>query len=153
MANHTTERDGAERSAGDQLGGETDGTAIDESRARRAANLFDLRRLIGGLFVLYGLILTVLGIGASDAEIEKAAGLNLNLWTGLAMLLVGALFLVWAFARPLSDQLDEDDEEEAEREEAEPARFTPDTEGSTTTGRGTGRDPAGTAGDGRFGRE
>ena len=152
MANNTTERDGAvraDRPAGDRLGGETDGAAIDESRARRAANLFDLRRLIGGLFVLYGVILTVLGINASDAEIEKAAGLNLNLWTGLAMLLVGALFLVWAFARPLSDQLDEDDE--AEREEQ--ARFTPDTAGSTTAGGGTGRDPAGTAGEGRFGRE
>jgi hypothetical protein len=52
----------------------------------------------------------VLGIGASQEEIDKAAGLNLNLWVGLSLLLFGGLFLVWAFARPLADQLTEDDE-------------------------------------------
>ena len=78
-----------------------------ESRAARAANLFDVRRFIGGLFVLYGLILFVLGIGASDAEVDKAAGVNINLWTGLAMLIVGAIFLAWAFTRPLGQELAE----------------------------------------------
>ena len=43
-------------------------------RAARAANLFDLRRIIGGLFVVYGVILTVLGLAESDAEIAKSAG-------------------------------------------------------------------------------
>ena len=79
--------------------------AEQESRAARAANLFDVRRFIGGLFVLYGLILFVLGLGASDSEVQKAAGVNINLWTGLAMLVVGALFLVWAFVRPLGQEL------------------------------------------------
>jgi hypothetical protein len=83
---------------------------IDARRARRAANLFDLRRLIGGLFLIYGVILFVLGLGASDAEIEKSAGWNLNLDVGIAMLVVGALFLVWAFTRPLADQLDGGDQ-------------------------------------------
>src|SRR5829696_9444681 len=81
--------------------------AGDEDRAARAANLFDVRRFIGGLFVLYGLTLFVLGIGASDADVDKAAGVNVNLWTGLAMLIVGALFLVWAFTRPVGKQLAE----------------------------------------------
>ena len=63
--------------------------------------------------MLYGVILFVLGIGASDADVEKAAGLNVNLWTGLAMLLVGAFFLVWAFTRPLSAQLEETESEPA----------------------------------------
>jgi len=45
-----------------------------------------------------------------DADVDKAAGLNVNLWTGLAMLLVGAFFLAWAFTRPLSDQLEEESE-------------------------------------------
>ena len=83
------------------------------SRAERAANLFDVRRFIGGLFVIYGLILFVLGIGASDADVEKAAGVNVNLWTGLAMLIVGALFLAWAFTRPLSAELEEPESEPA----------------------------------------
>ena len=88
---------------------------VDAHRAARAANLFDVRRFIGGLFVIYGVILFVLGIGASDADVEKAAGVNVNLWTGLAMLIVGGLFLAWAFSRPLADQLEESDEEPGAR--------------------------------------
>ncbi len=78
---------------------------VDEDRARRAADLFDLRRIIGGLFAIYGVILLVLGLGASDADIEKAAGWNLNLWVGVAMLITAALFLAWAFARPLGQEI------------------------------------------------
>ena len=33
---------------------------IDAERAAKAARLFDIRRLIGGLFLIYGVILTVL---------------------------------------------------------------------------------------------
>jgi len=84
-----------------------------ESRAARAADLFDVRRFIGGLFLLYGLILFILGIGASDSDVEKAAGVNINLWTGLAMLIVGAIFLAWAFTRPLGEQLQEAESEPA----------------------------------------
>ena len=78
---------------------------LDAHRAARAANLFDVRRFIGGLFVIYGVILFILGIGASDADVDKAAGVNVNLWTGLAMLLVGAFFLAWALMRPLGEEL------------------------------------------------
>ena len=85
--------------------------AEEESRAARAANLFDVRRFIGGLFLIYGVILFVLGIGASDADVEKAAGVNVNLWTGLAMLVVGAIFLAWALARPLGRELAEAESE------------------------------------------
>jgi hypothetical protein len=81
--------------------------AEDEARAARAANLFDVRRFIGGLFLLYGLILFILGFGASDAEVEKAAGVNINLWTGLAMLIVGAGLIAWALWRPLGQELAE----------------------------------------------
>jgi hypothetical protein len=59
---------------------------ISQGRARRAANLFDLRRVIGALFVAYGLLLAILGLFDSDAEIDRAAGVNINLYGGLAML-------------------------------------------------------------------
>ena len=85
--------------------------AEEASRAERAANMFDVRRFIGGLFVLYGLILFVLGLGASTAEVDKSAGVNINLWTGLAMLIVGALFLAWALTRPLGRELAEAESE------------------------------------------
>jgi hypothetical protein len=73
----------------------------DQPSARRAANLFDLRRIIGGLFIVYGLLLTVLGLFDSQEEIDKAAGVNINLWAGLGMLVVCALFVLWAKLRPL----------------------------------------------------
>jgi len=66
-----------------------------------ASRLFDLRTIIGALFVVYGLILTVAGIFDNDAEIAKADGIRINLWLGLAMLLLGALFLLWVRLRPL----------------------------------------------------
>ena len=71
---------------GDPLIAQSEEATLEARRVTRAADLFDLRRLIGGLFVIYGVILLVLGIGASDAEIEKSAGWNLNLWVGLASL-------------------------------------------------------------------
>jgi hypothetical protein len=77
---------------------------IDARRAARAARLFDVRRLIGGLFVIYGVILVVLGLGESDASIEKSAGVNVNLYAGLGMLALGLLFLAWAFLRPLGEE-------------------------------------------------
>ena len=76
-------------------------TYEEELRTARIANRFDIRRIIGGLFVVYGLILTIVGIVGSDEVKNKAAGINVNLWTGLAMLVVGVLMIVWALARPV----------------------------------------------------
>jgi hypothetical protein len=66
-----------------------------------ASRLFDLRTLIGALFVLYGAVLTVVGIVDGSAELAKADGIRINLWIGLAMLLLGVFFLVWVRLRPL----------------------------------------------------
>jgi xanthine/uracil/vitamin C permease (AzgA family) len=77
----------------------------DKEREARAANLFDLRRIIGALFAVYGVILVIVGLTDSDAEIDKAAGIHINLWTGVAMLAVAAFFVGWALLRPLSEEL------------------------------------------------
>jgi len=77
---------------------------LDEETARKAANRFDLRRIIGGVFLVYGVILTVVGIVGSDAVKNKAAGINVNLWTGLVMLAVGAMMVAWALMRPVEPQ-------------------------------------------------
>ena len=79
------------------------------SREAQAANLFDLRRIIGSLFVLYGAILTVVGLLDSHAEIARAAGVHINLVAGLGMLVLGGGFWVWALTRPLAEQLGERD--------------------------------------------
>jgi hypothetical protein len=80
-------------------------THSSETRVAQAANLFDLRRIIGGVFVALGLLLTILGLTESQAEIDKAAGVNINLWTGLGMLAFGLLMILWALTRPLGDEL------------------------------------------------
>jgi hypothetical protein len=82
---------------------------------RDKVNLFDLRRIIGGLFIVYGVLLTVLGLFDSQEEIDKAAGVNINLYAGLGMLIFGALMLVWAFTRPLSEELGGEPGDDAER--------------------------------------
>ncbi|MEU0782844.1 hypothetical protein ABZ341_14825 [Streptomyces sp. NPDC006173] len=73
-----------------------------QKQSATAARLFDIRRIIGGLFVLYGIIVTIAGITVSDADLRKADGVNINLWTGLGMLLLGLFFLAWLWLRPLS---------------------------------------------------
>jgi hypothetical protein len=72
----------------------------DEIKAARAANRFDIRRLIGGLFIVYSVILILLGIFGSSHVKNKAAGINVDLWTGLGMLIFGALMIFWALSRP-----------------------------------------------------
>ncbi len=71
-----------------------------------ASRLFDLRTLIGALFVLYGLILTVVGLFDNEQDIAKADGIRINLWLGLSMLLLGVLFLLWVRLRPLKLERD-----------------------------------------------
>ena len=67
-----------------------------------AAKLFDIRIMIGGLFVVYGVMLTIAGFFTNAAELAKAAGINMNLWMGIGMLVLGLLFLLWARLGPLA---------------------------------------------------
>ena len=90
----------AERRAREQI------AQTEEAEARDRASgvtttLFDLRMVIGGLLTLYGLILTAMGLFASDDAKAKAAGININLWAGVIILVGGAIFLAWARLRPL----------------------------------------------------
>ncbi len=68
---------------------------------RRTAGALDIRLFIALLLGIYGLVLTVMGIGATDADIEQAAGLNLNLWAGLGMVAVATGFALWTKWRPI----------------------------------------------------
>ncbi|MFH8340092.1 hypothetical protein [Streptomyces sp. AM6-12] len=72
-----------------------------ETKSATASRIFDLRRIIGGLFVLYGVIVTIAGITDSRSAIDKAQGVNINLWTGIGMLVLGVFFLVWLKMRPM----------------------------------------------------
>jgi hypothetical protein len=92
-----------------------------EDRETRAANLFDIRRIIGGLFLVYGVILVILGLGASDADLHRAAGINVNLSVGIGLLVTAACFIAWALWRPLGRELA--DEPTADEGPGESDRF------------------------------
>ena len=79
---------------------ETPDTGTEAPRSA-AARLFDLRIMIGGLFVLYGIMLTVAGLFTSSADLAKASNININLWLGIAMLILGIFFLVWWRLNPV----------------------------------------------------
>jgi len=71
-----------------------------QRRAETMAKLFDLRMFIGSLFVVFGIVVTLRGMTASRADIAKAAGINLSLWTGLIMLVTGVVFVAWTLISP-----------------------------------------------------
>jgi len=63
--------------------------------------LFDLRFIIAFLFGVYGVVLVVVGLGFTTAEdLTKAQGVNINLWAGIAMVVLSAVFAGWAAVRP-----------------------------------------------------
>jgi hypothetical protein len=94
--------DSPDSPTGDPLIEQSEQAEMDADRAAKAARLFDIRRLIGGLFLIYGVILVVLGLGESDASIAKSADINVNLYSGIGMLVVSAIFIAWGLMRPLS---------------------------------------------------
>jgi hypothetical protein len=66
----------------------------------------------------------------------KSAYVNLNLYTGIAMLIVGALFVAWALLRPLSAEVEQAEAEQAGswKARAEPGRTSSAAAGATAPG-------------------
>ena len=81
-----------------------------------AAKLFDIRLLIGALFTLYGLMLTIAGFSTSDTDRQKSSGININLWLGIGMLVLGLLFLLWHRLTPLRVQSGTDELERKDQQ-------------------------------------
>ena len=74
-------------------------TTSDSGRAHKAG-AFDIRNIIGALMGIYGVILALAGL-LGEHEPEKTGGVNANLWTGLALILVAVFFMGWARLRPI----------------------------------------------------
>ncbi|MGZ8179159.1 hypothetical protein ACXVUM_14620 [Williamsia sp. SKLECPSW1] len=81
-------------------------------RAQILARLFDIRIIVAALIGIYGIVLIVggaapgvLGIEShtpSDANrVDLEAGTTANLWVGLILAAVAAVFVAWALLRPL----------------------------------------------------
>ena len=83
-----------------------------EAAPSAAASLFDLRTVIAVLFGVYGLVLTVMGLFFEDpAQLAKSAGIDMNLWTGIGMLIIAAVFVAWVRLRPPLTAVTQDDGE------------------------------------------
>jgi len=80
----------------------TDETRTDDARSRRhAAGWLDIRTIIGTLLGIYGVVLLLTyALGGSGRTTSSSGGTQANLWTGLALLLAGTSFVVWAITRP-----------------------------------------------------
>ncbi|WP_129656670.1 hypothetical protein [Rothia halotolerans] len=61
----------------------------------------DLRRIIGALFLVYGVVVTLMGILDPAADVAKTGGLHINLWSGLGMLVAAGLFFLWDRLAPV----------------------------------------------------
>ena len=72
----------------------------EEARNWRLAKLFDLRSFIGALMLIFGILVIIPGFVASTATIDKADGINLELWIGGIMLVLAAFFLTWVILKP-----------------------------------------------------
>jgi len=73
---------------------------VDDKKAKKTAGALDVRNIIGALMGVYGAILVVLGI-VSDSTAAKTGDVNANLYAGLGLLAVAAVFLIWARLRPI----------------------------------------------------
>jgi hypothetical protein len=73
----------------------------DQGGTRHTAGAFDIRSIIALLFGIYGIVLTIAGFVQPSAEVDKAAGVNINLYTGIGMLVFAAVLVLWARLRPI----------------------------------------------------
>ncbi len=72
-----------------------------ETQKSHRAGVFDIRFVIAALIGVYGVILVVMGLFTSEADLAKADGLNINILAGIGMVVVAAAFAVWAKLRPI----------------------------------------------------
>ncbi len=74
----------------------------DAETGTRTAGAFDIRVIIGALLGIYGVVLLLTDlVGNPEARVDRANDIDLNLWTGLALLVASAIFVLWARLRPI----------------------------------------------------
>lgn len=86
------------------------------------AGAFDIRRFIGALIGLFGLLLVIMGVAFTSPEaMDKTGGVNANLWAGLVMVAVAIAFEVWAKVDPIRILVQENEPGAEEPKDLSPA--------------------------------
>jgi hypothetical protein len=113
MADNAEKSDSSEKKVANLSDAEKDA-------AVRSTRRFDLRRIMGALFVVYGVIVLIVGLVdlGGDAETKMTGGIPINIWTGIGMLVLGGLFFLWDRLAPVPAEdivrnLEREDEERA----------------------------------------
>jgi hypothetical protein len=88
----------------EQLSVDRSPTEEEKRRLIASTRRFDLRRILGALFLLYGVLTTIVGLVNGAADLKKTGGIAINLWAGIAMIVVGALFLIWDRLSPVPEE-------------------------------------------------
>lgn len=77
-------------------------TDTNDAGQRFLTRFFELRMIIAVLFTVYGVVCIIWGAAfTTQAELQKAAGINVNLLSGIGMLVLGIAFGAWALLRPI----------------------------------------------------
>ena len=61
----------------------------------------DLRRILGAIFAVYGVVVTAVGIAKPAADVAQTGGIAINVWTGIGMILASVVFFAWDRLRPV----------------------------------------------------
>ena len=66
----------------------------------------DIKVPIGLMFAILGLLLTIFGLvtGGNEEMYQRSLDININLWTGLFMLVIGILMLATSKIRPAKEE-------------------------------------------------
>jgi hypothetical protein len=100
MSQHSASNPSGATAAG--ASGESGTSGTSSGSAKRTAGIFDIRVIIGALLGLFGLILVLTSLLSDpQAQVAKANDVDLNLWTGLSLLAAAAMFIAWAYLRPI----------------------------------------------------
>src|SRR3954452_20675785 len=78
------------------------GAGQPEKAQKHTAGAYDVRTVIAGLIGLYGIVLTVMGLVADNADDRaKTGGWNANLSSGLVMIVIAVFLALWLKLRPV----------------------------------------------------
>lgn len=72
---------------------------MSENQGPHKAGLFDIRLIIGSLLGVYGVVVLLTGLIGNDTHVQGSKAINI--WVGLALVVVSAGFATWTKLRPI----------------------------------------------------